>query len=113
MNGRRIMIFAAGRGAILGCILEVVIETLALQLVFRRVLVGVVFGALALGVGARCLAQTPTESPADSAAAPTGQAAAGKGFLARWAEFYREDWKAMPPPSTSPTPASPARRGLP
>jgi hypothetical protein len=59
--------------------------------------------------GSLCRAQQ-----AEVPSAPTPQSAApaqAKGFLARWADFYRQDWYQAP--ASSATAPAPARRGLP
>src|SRR5580693_2192700 len=50
-------------------------------------------------------ADTPTNPPTD---APKANVAGSKGFFARWADFYRQDWWG-----TAASSQAPARRGLP
>jgi Putative beta-barrel porin-2, OmpL-like. bbp2 len=78
------------------------------------------------GVGRVCVAQVADAAPLPNAPAASQPVAAG--FFARWAAFYREDWKPAPaaglnaPAAGSGTPTAgitavappaPARRGLP
>src|ERR1700683_2846073 len=44
--------------------------------------------------------------------APQPAAGETKSFFARWADFYRQDWRPAAPPS-APSSSPPARRGLP
>src|SRR5579864_2334833 len=55
-------------------------------------------------------AQQPDRETSSLSDAPKSNIHEPKGFFARWAEFYRQDWS--PTAAFSPTPA-PARRGLP
>jgi hypothetical protein len=55
-----------------------------------------------------CLGQQADQESAPLPGAPKGSIAETKGFFARWAEFYRQDWSGTT--ASSPTPA---RRGLP
>src|SRR5580658_4186663 len=66
-------------------------------------IVGVVFLSCALARGQQ--ADTQTGPPPD---APKASVAESKGFFARWAEFYRQDWWG----TAASSPAA-ARRGLP
>src|SRR3984885_5165606 len=61
---------------------------------------------------AMCAAQQPDKQPAALPDAPKQSATAPKGFFARWANFYRQDWSPPNPSNAAPSPA-PARRGLP
>jgi Putative beta-barrel porin-2, OmpL-like. bbp2 len=97
------------------CLLEVVSETIFLRpqpalLRSRGALLVLLVGVLALGGDARCAGQT-TSAGSASPETPATRTAAGKGFFARWAEFYREDWKGSGAASASSPPS--ARRGLP
>jgi hypothetical protein len=74
---------------------------------FPFILVCIVFA-----LGTLCAAQQPDKQPASLPDAPKPSAPAPKGFFARWADFYRQDW-SPPNPSTAASTAAPARRGLP
>jgi hypothetical protein len=70
------------------------------------------FFALFVGVaflsGSLCLAQQVDKETSPLPDAPKPHIPETKGFLARWAEFYRRDWSG-----TTASSPSPARRGLP
>jgi Putative beta-barrel porin-2, OmpL-like. bbp2 len=55
-----------------------------------------------------CLAQQPDKEIAPPPETPKPTIPETKCFVARWAEFYRQDWSG-----TSPSSPAPARRGLP
>jgi len=71
---------------------------------FFSLLVCVLFLLCKLSQGQQ--ADRPSDSPPS---APTPNSTEQKGFFARWAEFYRQDWSPTP---SSPA-STPARRGLP
>jgi hypothetical protein len=56
------------------------------------------------------LAQQPDRDPPPPPEAAQPSTSDPRGFFARWADFYRQDWS--PPPTSDAAPA-PARRGLP
>jgi hypothetical protein len=70
---------------------------------FFLLTVCVVFLSCVLALGQQ--ADTPTNPPTD---APKANVAGSKGFFARWADFYRQDWWG-----TAASSQAPARRGLP
>ena len=53
-----------------------------------------------------------TSVPNSAPEAPTAETSSTKGFFARWADFYRQDW-AGAAAGTAASSAAPARRGLP
>src|SRR5271169_1920292 len=57
-----------------------------------------------------CHAQKTDREPSPLPEAPNPSIPDTKGFFARWAEFYRQDWS---PAAASPPASAPARRGLP
>jgi hypothetical protein len=65
--------------------------------------VGVAFLSCSL-----CLAQQADKETTPLPDAPKGSIVETKGFFARWAEFYRQDWSG-----TAASSPAPARRGLP
>jgi hypothetical protein len=76
---------------------------------FRRsFLLILIVGVMSLACGL-CRAQQSTPSP--DAPKPSAPEPEPKSFFARWADFYRQDWS--PPPASSTSSATPARRGLP
>src|SRR6202453_6324 len=70
-------------------------------------LVCVVFLSCDLSLGQQA---NGTDLPPD---APKPDAAQAKGFFARWAEFYRQDWSKTSASSPDASSSTPERRGLP
>src|SRR6202022_4193808 len=68
----------------------------------------VLFAVVAFLSCSLCLAQQVDKETSPLPYAPKPNIPETKGFFARWAEFYRQDWSG----STASSPA-PARRGLP
>jgi putative OmpL-like beta-barrel porin-2 len=81
-----------------------------IEISFPRLRAFALLLCMASAPGSLAWSQNPNRSSDPIPDAPSPSSPAPKGFLARWAEFYRQDWSPAPASSSSP---APARRGLP
>ncbi len=75
----------------------------------KRRLLATFFLFLSCNVHVLCRAQQPADAGPQSTAAAAPNAPEARSFVARWADFYRQDWA----PAAAASSPAPARRGLP